>query len=87
MSKFAAITAEPDTAPAALDTARKRGRPPGKRSNVEEYTQTTAYIRRSTHKAAMQILAVNKYSDTDKLSDFSVLVDTLLSEWVEQQNG
>ena len=86
MSKFAAITAEPDTAPAALDTARKRGRPPGKRSNVEEYTQTTAYIRRSTHAAAMQILSVNKYNGKGQISDFSVLVDTLLSEWLEKQN-
>jgi hypothetical protein len=62
----------------------KRGRPNGKRSS-SEYTQTTAYIKRQTHSQVMLALSNAKYNGTGQTSDFSVLVESLLSKWLNNQ--
>ena len=77
-------TLEPPAPPPSAPYIPRRGRPNGKRSS-SEYTQTTAYIRRDTHSRVMMALSAAKYNGSGQTSDFSVLVDTLLSEWLKDQ--
>jgi hypothetical protein len=70
--------------PPSMPYVPRRGRPNGKRSS-SDYTQTTAYIRRETHSRVMMALSAAKYNGSGQTSDFSVLVDTLLSEWLKKQ--
>lgn len=58
-------------------TARKRGRPPGKRSNPE-FDQITAYIRRNTHRAVKIALLQEGQG-----REFSELVEELLAKWLK----
>jgi hypothetical protein len=69
-----ALAPMPDTT-AAEATARKVGRPPGKKSNPE-YQQVTIYIEKQVHRTARKLLL-------DDERQFSDLVNELVSEWVK----
>lgn len=58
-------------------SSSRRGRPPGKRSNPN-YEQVTAYVKRETYKN-IKISLLKQ----DEFSDFSELVEALLSEWLK----
>ena len=68
---------------APIDTEQslvvKRGRPLGKRSNPD-FEQVTAYIRCQTYRQTKIALL-----QQDELSDFSELVEKLLTEWLSTQ--
>ena len=57
----------------------KRGRPKGKRSNPD-FEQVTAYIRSQTYRQTKIALLQQA-----ELSDFSELVEKLLTEWLSTQ--
>ena len=57
----------------------RRGRPLGKRSNPD-FEQVTAYIRSQTYRQIRIALL-----QQDELSDFSELVEKLLTEWLSTQ--
>ena len=59
----------------------KKGRPKGKRSNPD-FEQVTAYVRSKTYRQTKIALL-----QQDELSDFSELVEELLSEWLNTQKG
>ncbi len=65
-------TSTSETAPAE----EKRGRPKGKRTD-ENYVQTSIYLQKVTLKAAHRAL-----DDEDKKQDFSELVESLVSQWL-----
>ena len=60
-------------------TAKKRGRPSGKRSDAD-YVQVTAYIQKDTHREVK--IALLK-SGNEK--NFSELVDSLLGGWLKSR--
>lgn len=64
----------------AHDT-RRPGRPNAKRSDPD-FVQTTAYIRKATHRDVKLALLQN-----DEGRDFSELVEELLATWVKEQNA
>lgn len=53
---------------------RRRGRPPGKRSDPD-FEQVTIYIRRRSHLDAKKALL-------EKRQEFSELVEKLISDWL-----
>jgi hypothetical protein len=58
-------------------TEVKRGRPNGKRTNVE-FQQVTAYVRRDTYrKVSIKLI------DRESKGEFSELVEELLQQWLE----
>ena len=59
----------------------KKGRPKGKRSNPD-FEQVTAYIRSQTYRQTKIALL-----QQDELSDFSELIEELLTEWLSTQKG
>ena len=59
----------------------KKGRPKGKRSHPD-FEQVTAYIRSQTYRQTKIALL-----QQDELSDFSELVEELLTEWLSTQKG
>ena len=59
-------------------TAPKRGRPNGKRSNVE-FQQVTAYVRRDTYRRVSI-----KLLDRENKGEFSELIEGLLKKWLEE---
>lgn len=59
----------------------KKGRPKGKRSNPD-FEQVTAYVRSKTYRQTKIALL-----QQDELSDFSELVEELLTEWLSTQKG
>ena len=61
---------------------RKRGRPPGKRSNPE-YVQLTAYVREENLDEAKAALIKEK-RQTGHKRDVSELIDSLLSFYVRE---
>jgi hypothetical protein len=61
---------------------RKRGRPPGKRSNPE-YVQLTAYVREENLDEAKTALIKEKQQFGHK-RDVSELIDSLLSFYVQE---
>ena len=67
------------TGPVEVST-KKRGRPPGKRSNPD-FEQITAYIRKDTHQGVKIVLL-----QEGKGQEFSELVEKLLSGWLTKQN-
>ena len=64
-------------APKPVATEKRRGRPPGKRSDGE-YVQVTSYIRQETHRAVKMALLAE-----DKGQEFSELVQELLVKWLK----
>jgi hypothetical protein len=65
---------------------RKIGRPSGRRSS-SEYTQTTAYIETHVHAQVMKLLAIDRYDKTGTDTDYSGLVNRLLSEWLKAKTA
>jgi hypothetical protein len=59
-------------------TVPKRGRPNGKRSNVE-FQQVTAYVRRDTYRQVSI-----KLLDRENKGEFSELIEELLKKWLEE---
>lgn len=59
--------------------AKRRGRPPGKRSNPD-YEQVTAYIRSGTYLSVKKTLL-----DDPKSRDFSTLLEELLVRWLNDE--
>lgn len=57
--------------------APKRGRPNGKRSNVD-FQQVTAYVRRNTYRRVSI-----KLLDQEIKGEFSELIENLLQKWLE----
>lgn len=57
-------------------TAPRRGRPNGKRSNVE-FQQVTAYVRRDTYRRVSI-----KLLDRENKGEFSELIEELLQKWI-----
>jgi hypothetical protein len=66
--------------------ARRPGRPNGKRSD-SSYVQTSIYLPRAVHSGVMLALAEARYKQSGTVTDFSELVDTLLSEWLNKQQS
>jgi len=64
------------TTQTAVGTARKRGRPPGKRSDPD-FEQVTIYIRKTTHRQAKIELLKG-----ETRREFSELVEQLVYEWL-----
>lgn len=62
------------------EAPKRRGRPSGKRSDGE-YVQTTAYIRKKTHRAVKVALIKDEGGP-----DFSELVDDLLDKWLKSRS-
>ncbi len=58
--------------------APRRGRPNGKRSNVE-FQQVTAYVRRNTYRRVSI-----KLLDRESKGEFSELIEVLLQKWLEE---
>lgn len=87
MSKFQGVIdaakgregAPAKTGPVEAPT-KKRGRPPGKRSNPD-FEQITAYIRKDTHQGVKIALLQEGNGQ-----EFSELVENLLSGWLTAQN-
>ncbi len=67
---------EPEPEPESPQSAKKRGRPAGKRSDPD-YEQVTAYIRRDTYRAT-KIALLQQGNE----QEFSELVEELLNEWL-----
>lgn len=61
------------------EAPKRRGRPSGKRSDGE-YVQTTAYIRRKTHRAVKVALVKDEGGP-----DYSELVEDLLDKWLKSR--
>jgi hypothetical protein len=59
--------------------SRGKGRPPGKRSNVD-YRPTTVFLRKRTKNAAQQRLM-----DDPEGRDLSELIEQLLAQWITAQ--
>lgn len=63
----------------------------GKRSLATKdgsYKQVTAYIPKKTHREAMRLITLRKYSAPEgqaETLDFSELINTLLLDWIKQQ--
>lgn len=57
--------------------AKRRGRPTGKRSDPD-YEQTTAYIRKDTHRSVKIALL-----EDGEGREYSELVEELLSKWLK----
>ncbi len=77
MSKFNSILqAAKGKEPASPPVKKPKGRPKGKRSNPD-YEQVTAYVKKETYRKTKIALL-----EQDKFSDFSELVEELLSEWL-----
>ena len=64
------------------DPERKRGRPPGKRSNPE-YVQLTSYVREENLDEAKAALIKEK-QQTGHKRDVSELIDSLLAFYVRE---
>jgi hypothetical protein len=62
---------------AAAGPAKRRGRPPGKRSNPD-FEQVTIYLRRKTHKDAKVELLRG-----EERQEFSELVEDLVRKWLK----
>jgi len=78
VSKFAGIIeAHNDAQTGVVAVELKKTKNTGK-SRDAEYCQVTAYIKKDTYKSARKLLI-------DKESDFSELVETLLSSWLMRQ--
>ena len=89
MSKFQGVI---DAAKDRKDTAvkpaplvmsikrRRRGKPPGKRSDPD-FEQVTAYIRRHTHQGVKIALL-----QEGKGQEFSELVEDLLAKWLKARS-
>jgi hypothetical protein len=58
---------------------KRRGRPPGKRSDPD-FVQTTAYVRGDTYKA-VRIALIQE----DEGREYSELVEELLSKWLKSR--
>jgi hypothetical protein len=70
------IIETPSDTPTVI-TEVKRGRPNGKRTNVE-FQQVTAYVRRDTYrKVSIKLI------DRESKGEFSELVEELLQQWLE----
>lgn len=76
------VPAEPAARPEAArkratgaGAARRRGRPPGKRSDPD-FEQVTIYIKKRTHLDAKKALL-------EKRQEFSELVEELLGKWLK----
>jgi hypothetical protein len=80
MSKDAAGLAE--SVDLRSSPKRKRGRPPGKRSNPE-YVQLTSYVREENLDEAKTALIKEKQQTGEK-RDLSELIDSLLSFYVQE---
>ena len=61
--------------------AKKKGRPKGKRSNPD-FEQVTAYLRKETYRQTKIALL-----EQSQLTDFSELVEQLLTEWLNSQKS
>ena len=70
----------PPASPVGNEPMRRRGRPPGKRSDPE-YQPTTVLIRKQTKKTAVRLL-----EDTNAGQDLSDLIEQLLGEWIQKQS-
>jgi hypothetical protein len=70
----------PPSSPEGNEPIRRRGRPPGKRSDPE-YQPTTVLIRKQTKKTAVRLL-----EDTNAGQDLSDLIEQLLGEWIQKQS-
>lgn len=72
------ISAKKSSASAEAD-GKKRGRPPGKRSDPD-FVQTTAYVRADTYKD-IRIALIQE----DEEREYSELVEELLSKWLKSR--
>lgn len=86
MSKFDKIlssakggdkTSAKKSAQGSDSTAKRRGRPTGKRSDPD-FEQTTAYIRKDTHRSVKIALL-----EEGEGREYSELVEELLSKWLK----
>ena len=66
--------------PAAPVEPKRRGRPPGKRSDPD-FEQITAYIRRDTHHSVKVALL-----QEGKGQEFSELMESLLAKWLKSRS-
>ena len=82
MSKDAAGLAQSVELKSSTSSERKRGRPPGKRSNPE-YVQLTSYVREENLDEAKTALIKEKQQTGEK-RDLSELIDSLLSFYVQE---
>lgn len=78
MSKFNSILQAAKGKEPELSPVKPKGRPKGKRSNPD-YEQVTAYIKRETYRKTKIALL-----EQDEISDFSELVEELLTEWLNR---
>ena len=62
-------------------SAKKKGRPKGKRSDPD-FEQVTAYIRKETYRQTKIALL-----EQSQWSDFSELVEQLLTEWLNNRKS
>jgi hypothetical protein len=70
---------EPKVSKQAPTGSKRRGRPPGKRSD-DEFVQVTAYIREETHRSVKVALLTE-----GKGQQFSELVQELLAKWLKSR--
>jgi hypothetical protein len=70
----------PPASPVGNEPVRRRGRPPGKRSDPD-YQPTTVLLRKHTKKTAARLL-----EDIDSRQDLSDLIEQLLGEWIQKQS-
>jgi hypothetical protein len=70
----------PSAPPRAVEPARGKGRPPGKRSDPD-YQPTTVLLRQRTKKTANRLL-----EDGGTGQDLSELIEQLLTEWIQQRS-
>jgi hypothetical protein len=75
---------ELESLPESQAESKKRGRPPGKKSDPE-YISALAYIKKKTHLQVKRLL-LDKEEQGQK-QDFSELVQELLEFWVQLQQG
>jgi hypothetical protein len=70
---------EPPAPPVGSEPVRRRGRPPGKRSDPD-YQPTTVLLRKQTKKTATRLL-----EDTNAAHDLSDLIEQLLTNWIHER--
>ncbi len=75
---------ELESSPEPEAESKKRGRPPGKKSDPQ-FISALAYIKKKTHLQVKRLL-LDKEEQGEK-QDFSELVQELLEFWVQIQQG
>ena len=83
MSKFDFVKAAKTKGDTSKQPGSAPGRPRAKRTDPE-YTQITAYIRRTTHQSAKMKLLKEQLQNGGRGRDFSELVEDLVATWANE---